>query len=86
VRSTGIHCPHGFNERRWGCRVPGSDHRRLLGPRGGIAYFSGFNAAQALAQNAPAHFVAQRINEGVGEGFEITAPLSIIALIIVVWS
>jgi hypothetical protein len=53
---------------------------------GGMAYLSGYNAAQALAHNAHPQFVAQRINEGLGEGFELMAPLSIVALIIVVWS
>jgi len=28
----------------------------------------------------------RRINEGVAEGFELASPLSIVALIIVVWT
>ena len=53
---------------------------------GGMAYFSGFYAARALAEEQSAEFVAQRINEGVGEGFKWVSPFSIVALIIVVWS
>jgi hypothetical protein len=53
---------------------------------GGMAYFSGFNAAQALAHNGRPEFVAQRINEGIGEGFELMAPASIAGLIIMAWS
>ena len=53
---------------------------------GGMAYFSGYNAAQALGQNEDPQSVAQRINEGIGEGFRMMWPLSIIALIIVVWT
>lgn len=51
-----------------------------------MACFSGYYAAQALAQRQPPEFVAQRINEGLGEGFKWVSPLSIIALIIVVWT
>ncbi len=53
---------------------------------GGMAYFSGFSASQALAQGQSAESVAHRINEGIAEGFELTSPLSIVALIIVVWT
>lgn len=53
---------------------------------GGMAYFSGYNAAQALGQHSDPQFVAQRINEGIGEGFKMMWPLSIVALIIVVWT
>ncbi|HWM55560.1 MAG TPA: hypothetical protein VNO20_09250 [Solirubrobacterales bacterium] len=53
---------------------------------GGMACFSGYYAAQALAQRQPPEFVAQRINEGLGEGFKWVSPFSIVALIIVVWT
>lgn len=53
---------------------------------GGMAYFSGFRAAQALAQGLSPEVVAHSINEGVGVGFEMFSPLSIMALIIVAWS
>jgi hypothetical protein len=53
---------------------------------GGMAYFSGYNAAQALGQHRDPQFVAQRINEGIGEGFKLMWPMSIVALIIVVWT
>lgn len=53
---------------------------------GGMAYFSGFAASQALAQGQSPELVAHRINEGVAEGFELASPLSIVALIIVVWT
>jgi hypothetical protein len=53
---------------------------------GGMAYFSGYGAAQALAQRQPPEMVAQSVNEGIGLGFRHVSPLSIIALIIMVWS
>jgi hypothetical protein len=53
---------------------------------GGMAYFSGYNAAQALSHNNHPEYVAEQINVGIGEGFRLMAPLSILALIIVLWS
>jgi hypothetical protein len=53
---------------------------------GGMAYFSGFAAARALAHEQSPEIVGQRINEGIAEGFELMSPLSIIAFIIVVWT
>lgn len=53
---------------------------------GGMAYLSGYYAAQALAQRQPPEITAQRVNEGIGLGFLLASPLSIVALIIVVWS
>ena len=57
---------------------------------GGMAYTSGFRAAQALAQalaqdDLP-EVVSHSINEGIGVGFETCSPLSMIALIIMVWT
>lgn len=53
---------------------------------GFMAYLSGYLAAQALAAHQPPHVVAQRINEGIGEGFIGGSLPAISALIIVVWS
>lgn len=53
---------------------------------GGIAYASGYYAAQALVQNGSPEFVTQRIGEATGEGFMFVSPLSIVALIIMVWT
>jgi hypothetical protein len=53
---------------------------------GYMAYLSGYYASQALAQNQPPEFVAQRVNEGIGLGFRFASPVSVIALIIMVWN
>lgn len=53
---------------------------------GAMAYFSGYLAAQAIYEHQPPHVVAQRVNEGIGEGFTKGALPAILALIIVVWS
>ena len=53
---------------------------------GGMAYGSGFRAAQALAQDNPPEVVSHSVNEGIGAGFETFLPLSVVALIIMVWS
>ena len=53
---------------------------------GGMAYTSGYYAAQALAQGQPPEVVAQRVNEGIGDGFNWGALPALVALIIVVWS
>ena len=53
---------------------------------GGMAFASGLAAADALAREEPPETVARRINEGVGTGFESASPLSIVALIIVLWT
>jgi hypothetical protein len=53
---------------------------------GSMAYFSGYFAAQALSEHQPPHLVAQRVNEGMGEGFVKGALPAIAALIIIVWS
>jgi len=53
---------------------------------GGMAYFSGYGAAQALAQGQTPETLAQWVNEGIGLGFRYLSPLSIVALIIMVWS
>ena len=51
-----------------------------------MAYFSGFYAAQSLATRQTPDLVAQRINEGIGDGFVKGALPAIAALMIVVWS
>ena len=53
---------------------------------GGMAYTSGFYAAQALTQRQPPEIVAQRVNEGIGKGFAWGSLPAIPALIIVMWS
>jgi hypothetical protein len=53
---------------------------------GGMAYFSGYGAAQALSQRQAPEIVANAINEGIGLGFRYLSPLSIVALMIMVWS
>lgn len=52
---------------------------------GVMAYFSGFEAYRALAQNEAPSVVAHSINEGVGEGFEAGVPAAIAALMIMGW-
>ena len=53
---------------------------------GGIAYLSGYYAAQALAEDLPSEVLGQAVNEGIGLGFKHASPFSIVALIIMVWS
>lgn len=53
---------------------------------GGMAYFSGYGAAQALAQKQAPEIVAYAVNEGIGLGFRYLSPLSIVALMIMVWN
>jgi hypothetical protein len=53
---------------------------------GGMAYFSGFYASQALAQRQTPRVVAQRVNEGLAIGFRDASPVSVFAIIIVAWS
>ncbi len=53
---------------------------------GCMAYLSGYYASQALAQNQPPECLSQRVNEGLGLGFRFGSSLSIIALMIMMWS
>jgi hypothetical protein len=53
---------------------------------GCMAYLSGYYASQALAQGQPPEHLSQQVNEGLGLGFRFGSPLSIIALMIMVWS
>jgi hypothetical protein len=53
---------------------------------GGMADFSGFDAAEALEEGQPPEVVAHRINQGIGLGYEAFSPLSILALIIMLWT
>lgn len=53
---------------------------------GGMAGLSGFRAAEALNQGQPPAVVAYRINQGIGFGYETFSPLSILALIIMLWT
>lgn len=51
-----------------------------------MAYFSGFAAALALGRDEPPVWTAQRINEGIGEGFIVGAPAALITLMIMGWT
>lgn len=53
---------------------------------GGMAYASGFAAAEALTEGQSPEVLAQRINIGIANGFKFASPLSIAALIIVLWT
>lgn len=53
---------------------------------GGMAYWSGFNAARALALGESHEQVAHSINEGIGKGFEFFSLFSIATLIIALWT
>jgi hypothetical protein len=52
---------------------------------GVMACCSGYLAARALAEDRPPSLIAQRVNEGVGEGFLIGAPAAVVTLIIELW-
>jgi hypothetical protein len=51
---------------------------------GGMAYFSGYNAAQALAQAQLPEVVAHRVNQGLGRGFAICWLPAVLALFVMV--
>jgi hypothetical protein len=51
-----------------------------------MAYFSGYAASIALAQNLPPENVAQGISEGIGVGFDVGVLSAVIALMIMGWS
>lgn len=51
---------------------------------GGMAYFSGSNAAKALAEGQPPAVLTQQVNEGIGQGFNTSKWLSILALAVMV--
>lgn len=53
---------------------------------GGMALFSGFNAAESLAQDRPPAVVAHSVNKGIGKGFETSASISIATLVIMAWT
>jgi hypothetical protein len=53
---------------------------------GAMACLSGLHAARALAKEAPPAVVAERVNEGIGQGFMYFWPSSIAALIISAWT
>lgn len=49
---------------------------------GGMAYLSGSNAAQAIAQGMSPEVIAHRINEAIGRGYEIFAPISVAGFVV----
>lgn len=53
---------------------------------GVMAYFSGYEASKALAENQPPAAVAERINEGLGVGFDLGGRAAIVALMIMGWT
>lgn len=53
---------------------------------GGMAYWSGFNAARALALEESPERLAHSINEGIGKGFEVFSLFSVGTLIIALWT
>lgn len=53
---------------------------------GVMAYMSGYSASQAMAEHQPSDVLAQRINEGIAEGFAAGWPLAILAFIIGTWT
>jgi len=53
---------------------------------GAMAYTSGYYAAQALAQQRSPELLAQRVNEGIGQGFNWGCLPALLAFIIVAWS
>ena len=53
---------------------------------GSMAYCSGFYANQALTQGRLPELLSQRVNEGLGQGFRYGSPLSVVALMIMMWS
>jgi hypothetical protein len=53
---------------------------------GAMAYYSGYAAYLALAQNESPASLAHGINQGIGEGFALGVPAAIMALMIMGWS
>ena len=53
---------------------------------GGMAYWSGFKAAQALARREPPGALAHTIDRAIGEGFVIFSRFSPVALAIMLWT
>jgi hypothetical protein len=52
---------------------------------GAMAYESGLAATKAIAEGLAPPIVAQRINEGLGEGFSWGLPVAIFCLIVLLW-
>ena len=52
---------------------------------GVMAYYSGYAAYQALAQDQPPPSLAYGIDQGIGEGFALGVPAAIMALMIMGW-
>jgi hypothetical protein len=53
---------------------------------GTMAFRSGLAASNALSEDQPPSVVAERINQGVGDGFSMGTPMAIVAFIILLWT
>jgi len=53
---------------------------------GGMAYMSGFRAAQAFLLGLPSEALAHAVDEGVALGFLVGSPFAIFALMIMTWT
>jgi hypothetical protein len=53
---------------------------------GAMAYWSGYSASQAMAEQQPSDALSNRINESIGEGFRVGWPMAIVAFIIGTWT
>jgi hypothetical protein len=53
---------------------------------GAMAYSSGFSANRAVIEHATPEGLSHCINEGIAKGFLWGSPLSVLTLIIEIWS
>lgn len=58
----------------------------FCGTAAGTAYLSGFKASEAMAEDQPPEVVGHRVDEGIALGFRASWPVSVVVLIIMVWS
>lgn len=52
---------------------------------GAMAYESGLAAAEAMSEDQPSAVLAERVNEGLGDGFSWGRPAALLAFIILAW-
>jgi len=53
---------------------------------GGMAYLSGYKSSEALAEGQPPEVIGRCVDEGIAVGFRASWPVSVVVLIIMVWS